>query len=141
MTRTRRLLLLVLTVSCFGLSVPSAWATFTNRTAHAAVSSFSTTTIAAPTVTSVTRCTLSSTVRVNWTVSSSTFVTSQLVELSASATMAPLTASQTFNDNTTQTKTFTVGFLSGSYSVRVTARFANWSTASTVLTSSAGLLC
>lgn len=137
----RRYLLLLLTVGCFGLSVPSAWAGFTAPTAHAAVSSFSTATIAAPTVTSAVRCGLSSTLVTGWTHSTSAFVTSQLVEVSTSSTMSPLTTSSTFNDNTTQAKTFSGLSSLVTYYVRVTAKYQSWSTVSNVYTSTLNALC
>jgi hypothetical protein len=140
-TTPRRLLLLVLTVSCFLLSVPSAWASFTNRTSHAAVSTFSSTTMNAPTIATVTRCALTSTVIVTWTHSTTAFVASQLVELSTSPTLATVSQSATFANNTTQTKTFSGISLITTYYARVTAQFNSWSKASAILIATASALC
>ena len=134
MKPSRRFVLLLLTVGCFGLSVPSAWATFSNQTARAAVSSFTTTSLNAPTIGVVQRCTVSLSVIVNWTPSTSTFVSSQLVEISTSATLATITASFTANDNTTQAHTFTGINPLTTYYARVTGKFQSWSTASTIAT-------
>lgn len=144
MSPSRRFLLLLLTVSCFGLTVPSAWASFTNKTARAAVSSFTATTIAAPIVSTGVRCLLSNTIPVTWTHSTSTFVTSQVIEASTSSSMASIAKTVTLNDNTTQSTTLSgLGALSSltPYYVRVTAKFSAWSTASSIYTTTFNALC
>jgi hypothetical protein len=136
-TPSRRFLLLLLIVSCFGVTVPAAWASFTNPTTRGAVATFTTTSIVAPTVSTAVRCLVTNTIPVTWTHSSSTFVTSQLVEVSTSSTMATIAKSVAFNDNTTQSTTMSgLGTLSSltTYYARVTAKFSSWSTASAIFT-------
>jgi hypothetical protein len=141
-TAPRRLLLLLLTVSCSLLAVPSARAAFTRP--RAATATFSSTSVAAPVVLTAVRCLLTNTIPVTWTHSTTTFVTSQVVEVSTSPTLATVAASSTFANNTTQSTTIGgLGALSSLvvYYVRVTARFTGWSTPSTVYASTFNALC
>ncbi|MGZ6827755.1 MAG: hypothetical protein ACXVGH_13275 [Mycobacteriales bacterium] len=140
---TRRLLVLPLAVGCLLAAVPPARAAFTNRTAHAAVASFTATTISAPVVTSGVRCLLSNTIVVTWTVSGTAFVTSQLVEVSTSATLSPVAGSSTVAAGATTATIGGLGVLSALtvYYARVSARYAGWSTPSAVFTTTSNALC
>lgn len=144
MTRARRLLVLPLTACLLAPAVTPAWAAFSNRTAHAAVASFTARTISAPVVTSGVRCLLSNTIVVSWTVSGTAFVSSQLVEASTSATLSPVATSTSLANNSTATTTLSgLGLLSALtvYYVRVSARYAGWSTPSSVFTTTYSSLC
>ena len=117
------------------LAAGSASASFTRP--RAATASFTATSIVAPVVTSAVRCTVSGVLTVNWTPSTSTFVTGQVVAYSSASLFGTLTGSKTINDRTTSSTTFNTSL--GTWYVRVTATYQSWTAASTVVQASAAL--
>ncbi len=140
MRAARHAALLLLTVSALALAVPSAWAGF-QQTPRKATSTFTTTTVAAPTIGTVTRCTLTLRVLVTWAASTTTFVSGQVAELSTSPTFATTTSSQTITGNTVQSATFTLISPVTTYYARVKATFQSWSATSAIKVDTVNAVC
>ena len=131
MSTRRHLVLLPLTALVLALAVPSAWAGFTrSRTATSAA--MTTTSIAAPVALTAVRCSVTGGTTVTWTISTTTFVTSQSITWGNSVGFTTPSGTEPVPARTTSSASFT-GPTALNTHLRVTALFSNWTKASNTI--------